>query len=163
MTTSAPTAVHSTRGGLVLNCSLIGTSAYPSSPPLMNTAAITDNFVGPIVPSVGGPDRSDNAAFPVAHGAGSDLELGVVPDDGAGVESGEEVGDLPSAGDDRPGVDLVPRDEDEGALMGARMRQYQLRAVVDTVAHHDQIDVERPRSIALAPLAPERRLDGLRP
>ena len=61
------------------------------------------------------------------------------------------------------GVDVEPRLEHEGALVGARVRQPEDVLVAATVADDDQVDVERARRVPdLAALAVEGVLDRQR-
>src|SRR5205085_6986645 len=93
----------------------------------------------------------------------SDVELDVVLDHRAGVDAGEQVGDLALAGEDSPRVDLVPRNENECSLVRARVGQRELGIVADSVADHDEVDVEGSRRVSVSALAAEGSLDRLRP
>ena len=72
----------------------------------------------------------------------------------------EQVGDRAAVGEDRVGLEVVPRLEHEGALVGPRVRQAQEVLVGAAVADDDQVDVEGARRVAdLAALALEGVLD----
>jgi hypothetical protein len=58
---------------------------------------------------------------------------------------GKEIGDGPATGDDAGGVDISPGDEDEGALVSARMRQLQSLMLHHQISHGQHVDVECAR------------------
>ena len=57
------------------------------------------------------------------------------------------------------GVDVVPRHEDERALVRARVGQGKHRVAADLVCVADDVDVERTRTEAFLPDPAEVRLD----
>jgi hypothetical protein len=55
---------------------------------------------------------------------------------------------------------LRQRDEDEGALVQARVRQRQLRCAEHHIANQEQIEIERSRSVREGAGAAELALDA---
>src|SRR5215469_9553319 len=71
------------------------------------------------------------------------------------ADLGQQIRYLAPARDLRVRVDVVPRGEDEGTLMGPWMRQDQFRVVAHHVTVDDDVQVERARAPDLVPDPPE--------
>src|SRR6516165_874250 len=79
------------------------------------------------------------------------------------ADLGQQIRYLAPARDLRFRVDVVPRGEDEGTLMGPRMRQDQFRVVAHDVTVDDDVQVERARAPDLVPDPPEDLLHPVAP
>src|SRR6478735_4739712 len=180
--TSTRACAHDTSGGRPATEVITGWIAQPSASPTTMDAVRARAEVGRSVPrgssgsswGASGPDsvtrgprgvlgRSAAEEQEVA-GWSLDLEGEVLaPLHTRGVGRVEQLGDRATVGEDRVGLEVVPRLEDEGALVGARVRQPQEVLVGPAVTDDDQVDVERARGVAdVAALAVEGVLDGQR-
>src|SRR6478736_4258260 len=153
--TSTRACAHDTSGGRPATEVITGWIAQPSASPTTMDAVRARAEVGRSVPrGASGPDsvtrgprgvlgRSAAEEQEVA-GWSLDLEGEVLaPLHTRGVGRVEQLGDRATVGEDRVGLEVVPRLEDEGALVGARVRQPQAVLVGAAVTDDDQVDVER--------------------
>jgi hypothetical protein len=83
------------------------------------------------------------------------------PDQAVLAGLSEQARDGTKAGQPGVGIGIVPRDEDESALMGARMRQRQSGIVANLVVAGDDVDVEGTRPPSNGPHPAECPLDAL--
>src|SRR5215831_13090172 len=79
------------------------------------------------------------------------------------ADLGQQIRYLAPARDLRVRVDVMPRGEDERALMRAGMGQGQLRVVAHDVTVDDDVQVERAGPPGLIPDPPEDGLDPVAP
>ena len=178
--TTASACVHDTSGGRPMTRLSTGWIAQPPTRPTTAHAVSARAEVGWREPrGSGGSDesagprgvmrgprdvvrRSAAAEQDVVGSFSIDLERDVVAlADTRRVGRGEQLGDRPAVGEDGVGLEVVPRLEDEGALVGPRVRQAQEVLVGPAVADDDQVDVERAGGVAdVAALAVEGVLDG---